>query len=98
MTFITWLLACTGPDPDREPGPLWSTADRGTTTTPGTPPGDTAPREPLEGEYNGEIPVVSLAPPTFDGVVNRDASARTQAHLLGQATALWFYPAAFTGG
>ena len=41
---------------------------------------------------------VDLALPEFTGVVASDGSPRHRDALLGQPTALWFYPAAGTPG
>ena len=47
--------------------------------------------------FNGTVPDVPISAPEFDAT-NRDGSARDRSDLLGHATVMWFYPAAFSGG
>jgi len=56
-------------------------------------PGASPPAAPtLHGDR------VELALPEFSDVVASDGSPRSRDALLGQSTALWFYPAAGTPG
>jgi hypothetical protein len=47
--------------------------------------------------FNGTVPDVPVSAPEFDAT-NLDGSARHRDDLLGHATVMWFYPAAFSGG
>lgn len=102
--LLLWACSGTEPPPSDDPtGPVWWTQDPTNPTNPTDPtntdPTNTnpGPTGTLTGDYNGSIPTDPLPPPTFTAL-NRDGTQRTQADLIGQPTALWFYPAAFTGG
>ncbi|MEQ1502062.1 MAG: hypothetical protein ABMB14_07510 [Myxococcota bacterium] len=45
----------------------------------------------------GTRPLTDKAAPTFRATAD-SGEARDRDDLIGQATAMWFYPAAFTGG
>ena len=60
--------------------------------------GGTDPTEPLPDGLHGTVPAKPIPPPVFKAVLNRDNNPRHQADLIGHPTAVWFYPAATTGG
>ncbi len=105
LSPLLLLWACADPAPETQDptGPLWWTqtdpADPNDPTDPTDPNDPTDPDDPTVpvGDYHGQIPDDPLPPAVF-AALNRDGTARTQAHLIGQPTALWFYPNAFTGG
>lgn len=103
---LALLVACSGPSEstggtDTDTVPTWQQHDTDTTTT--DPPTDgvtdtDTTTVPPTGSFNGTVPTSPLPPPSFVAVTNRDGTPRTPADLVGRPTAMWFYPAANTGG
>lgn len=76
------------------------TTPTGTTPTGTIPPSataDTGGATGLPTGLNGTPPATPIGLPTFVAT-NRDGGTRTEVDLIGHPTALWFYPAAGTGG
>ncbi|MEO0604965.1 MAG: hypothetical protein AAF211_26270 [Myxococcota bacterium] len=95
VTLALMAIGCTEPEPELGPTTLLPGPQPGSPVDSGTPPQPGPPTEP--GELHGQFPAEPVALPAF-AAVNRDGAPRGPEHLRGSVTAMWFYPAAFTGG
>lgn len=94
---LALLAGCTEPEPELGPTTLLPRPEPGVTDS-GTPqPGPTDPTNPPPAEFHGQEPAAPIPLPSF-AATNRDGTPRGPEHLRGSVTAMWFYPAAFTGG
>lgn len=101
------LLACTGKDPgaDTAADDSGVAGDSGGGDSAGgdSGGGDSGGGDSGGGDTGGTAELYGTAPetpvplPDFSAT-NRDGAARGPADLQGHPTAMWFYPAAFTGG
>jgi hypothetical protein len=94
MNALLLALACSGPEPGTttDPDLGWTGID---TDTPTVDSYETT--VPTGESFHGAVPSQPIPPPTFVAT-NRDGTTRTQVDLMGHPTAIWFYPAANTGG
>ena len=109
MILLVLLFACDkGSDSNAAEGDADTDADTDTDTdsdsdsdsdadTDSDTDSDTDTDTDTDVSFNGTVPDVPISAPEFDAT-NRDSTARDRDDLLGHATVMWFYPAAFSGG
>ena len=106
MLLSFFLLACSGDGSDSQAGDGDADTDADSDSdsdadsdsdTDSDSDSDSDTDTDTDVSFNGTVPDVPISAPEF-AATNRDGAARSRDDLLGHATVMWFYPAAFSGG